>query len=77
MCSFGFGFLVDEVNILGYLEQEATIACKTKMQQEKQFSSVMVYVFNHMFINLIVVSSSVGIKFFKKLERGHLKGGSW
>jgi hypothetical protein len=60
MCSFGFGFLVDEVNILGYLEQEAIIAsCKTKMQHDRQFSSVMVDVFNHVFLNLIVVSSSV------------------
>jgi hypothetical protein len=30
MCSFGFGFLVDGVNILGYLEQEANIACKNQ-----------------------------------------------
>jgi hypothetical protein len=72
MCSFGFGFLVDEVTILGYLEQEANIACKTKMQQERQFSLVMVDVFNCVFINLIVVSSSVGIDFLRSLRGGIL-----
>jgi hypothetical protein len=30
MCSFGFGFLVDEVNILGYLEQEANYSMQNQ-----------------------------------------------